>query len=129
MDQGDIVYQYIPFIRRTRVPDLKQLFGTASLHHLVIKCKSRLGNVRVFLVAWKVKADGSPYIYDGRQHVMDVAFVEIVDEGILGPGSRGRKHPLMDVFMRFVSILSLPRSISYHRIRPVFSSGCITRRN
>ena len=112
MDQGDIVYQYIPFIRRTRVPDLKQLFGTASLHHLVIKCKSRLGNVRVFLVAWKVKADGSPYIYDGRWHVMDVAFAEIVNEGILGPGFRRRNHPLMEVFMRFVSILFLKRSTS-----------------
>ena len=98
VDNDDIAYRDVPFVHHTRIPDLKQLFGTtACLRQLVVEYRSKLGDVKVFLLAWKVRVDGSPYIYNARQPVMDLAFVEMEENQVIGAKPR-RNHRLASVF-------------------------------
>ena len=100
VDNDDIAYQDVPFIRHTRIPDLKGLFDTtARIRKLVVKYQSKpRDNVRVFLLAWKVRVDGSPYIYNMRKPIMDLVFVEIGEDQTIGAKPRRRNHPLEGVF-------------------------------
>ena len=98
VDNDDISYQDVPFIRHTRIPDLEQLFGdTARLRRLIVEYRSKLGDVKIFLLAWKVRVDGSPYLYNARQPVMDLAFVEMEENQVIGAKPR-RNHRLASVF-------------------------------